>query len=137
MKWSGKRTILPRTRAARAQKTFPSARRARYVCPSVAMPNPINIQLIGPEVAIAWDDGVETYFQGEDLRAASPSAENVGERDILGNQYGGDGPKKFPGVTVLGWEQVGNYALRFDFSDRHRTGLFSYDYLRHLAEQHR
>lgn len=97
------------------------------------MPNPTNIQLIGPEVAIAWDDGVETYFLGEDLRAASPSAENIGERDILGNQYGGDGPKRFPGVTVLGWEVVGNYAIRFDFSDRHRTGLFSYDYLRHLA----
>lgn len=100
------------------------------------MPHPVNIQLIGPEIAIAWDDGMETYFLGEDLRAASPSAENIGERDILGNQYGGDGPKKFPGVTVLGWEIVGNYAIRFDFSDRHRTGLFSYDYLRDLASRH-
>ena len=101
------------------------------------MPTPVNIQLIGPEVAIAWDDGVETYFTGEELRAASPSAENIGEHDILGNKYGGDGPRRFPGVTVLGWEQVGNYALRFDFSDRHRTGLFSYAYLRELAERHR
>ena len=60
-------------------------------------------------------------------------AENVGERDVLGNQYGGDGPKTFPGVTVLGWEQVGNYALRFDFSDGHRTGLYHYDFLRRLG----
>ena len=104
--------------------------------PPYAMPHPVNIQLIGPEIAIAWDDGMETYFLGEDLRAASPSAENIGERDILGNQYGGDGPKRFPGVTVLGWEIVGNYAIRFDFSDRHRTGLFSYDYLRDLASRH-
>ena len=101
------------------------------------MPAPLNIQIIGPEVAIAWDDGVETYFLGEDLRAASPSAENIGEHDILGNKYGGDGPKRFPGVTVLNWEKVGNYALRFDFSDRHRTGLFSYELLRQLAERHR
>ena len=28
---------------------------------------------------------------------------------------------------------VGNYALRFDFSDGHRTVLYSYDYLRKLA----
>jgi DUF971 family protein len=97
------------------------------------MPAPTNIQLIGHEVAIAWDDGRETYFTGETLRAASPSAENVGEHDILGNKYGGDGPTRFPGVTVLGWEQVGNYAIRFDFSDRHRTGLYSYEYLRELA----
>lgn len=97
------------------------------------MATPTNIQLIGSELAIAWDDGSESYFRGEDLRAASPSAENIGERDILGNQYGGDGPKRFPGVTVLGWEIVGNYAIRLDFSDRHRTGLFSYAYLRELA----
>src|SRR5688500_10573829 len=94
---------------------------------------PNNIQLIGNEVAILWDDGVESYFDFERLRAASPSAETQGERDILGVQYGGNGPRKFPGVTVVGWEQVGNYALRFDFSDGHRTGLYSFDYLRKLG----
>lgn len=95
---------------------------------------PRDIQIIGLEVAIAWDDGRESYFTSEQLRAASPSAANIGERDIMGNQYGGDGPKKFPGVQVLGWERVGNYALRFDFSDGHRTGLYSFDYLRKLAD---
>ncbi|MDO8630691.1 MAG: DUF971 domain-containing protein, partial [Phycisphaerales bacterium] len=94
---------------------------------------PVNLQLIGQEVAIAWDDGTESYFTFERLRAASPSAANIGERDVLGNQYGGDGPKRFPGVTVLGWERVGNYAIRFDFSDGHRTGLYSFDYLRALG----
>ena len=94
---------------------------------------PANIQLIGQEVAIVWADGTESYFAFERLRAASPSAETQGERDIFGQQYGGHGPKKFPDVQVLGWEQVGNYALRFDFSDGHRTGLYSFDYLRTLA----
>jgi DUF971 family protein len=99
------------------------------------MHTPTNIQLIGQEVAIAWDDGTESYFNAEKLRAASPSAANVGERDILGVRHGGDGPKSFPGVQVLGWERVGNYALRFDFSDGHRTGLYSFEYLRQLAAQ--
>jgi DUF971 family protein len=94
---------------------------------------PTNIQIIGREVAIAWSDGAETYHGFEALRAASPSAANLGERDILGNQYGGNGPKSFPGVEVLGWEIVGNYALRFMFSDGHGTGLYSYDYLRKIA----
>lgn len=94
---------------------------------------PTNIQLIGNEVAILWSDGAETYFEFEKLRAASPSAETAGERDIFGNQYGGHGPKKFPGVTVVSWEQIGNYAIRFDFSDGHHTGLYAYDYLRKLA----
>lgn len=94
---------------------------------------PTNIQIIGREVAIAWSDGTETYYDFEKLRAASPSAANLGERDILGNQYGGNGPKSFPGIEVLGWEIVGNYALRFMFSDGHGTGLYSYDYLRKLT----
>lgn len=95
---------------------------------------PANIQLVGDQLAIAWSDGRESYFSGEQLRAASPSAENKGERDIFGQQYGGRGPSAFPGVSIVGWEQVGNYALRFDFSDGHRTGLYSYDYLRGLAD---
>lgn len=109
---------------------------SRDTLPLRQVKTPANIQLIGNEVAIVWEDGAESYFPMEDLRAASPSAQNIGERDILGNQYGGDGPKKFPGVTVLGWEIVGNYAIRFDFSDGHKTGLYSYDFLRQLAERH-
>lgn len=97
-------------------------------------PIPVNVQVVGSEVAVAWSDGAETYFPSELLRAASPSAETQGERDIFGQQYGGHPPKKFPGVTVVGWEPVGNYALRFDFSDGHHTGLYSFPYLRHLAK---
>jgi DUF971 family protein len=95
---------------------------------------PANIQIIGSEVAIVWDDGVESYFTAEKLRAASPSAETRGERDIFGQQYGGDSSRTFAGVEVLGWAKIGNYAIQFSFSDGHRTGLYSYDYLRKLAE---
>ncbi len=97
---------------------------------------PQNIQLIGDEVAIAWDDGTESYFTGSELRAASPSAETRGEKDIFGNQYGGGEKKDFTGVRVLSFEHVGNYALRFDFSDGHRTGLYGYELLAALATRH-
>lgn len=97
------------------------------------MKTPREVQLIGKEVAISWSDGAETYFPADQLRAASPSAETRGEKDIFGRQYGGDEPRNHAGVTVLRWEKVGNYALRFDFSDGHRTGLYSYDYLLELA----
>lgn len=100
------------------------------------MKTPQNIQLIGNEVAIVWSDGAETYLNGPQLRAASPSAETRGEKDIFGNQYGGHEKKDFSKVEVVGWEQVGNYAIRFDFSDGHRTGLYSYELLRELAARH-
>lgn len=97
------------------------------------MPHPERIELIGSEVAIAWSDGRETYHHSEKLRAASPSAENTGERDLLGRQIGGhQGPREFPGVTVTGWRIVGGYAIQFDFSDGHNTGLYHFDYLRSL-----
>ena len=94
---------------------------------------PTNIQIIGSEVAIVWDDGVESYYPAEKLRAASPSAETQGERDIFGTQYGGGGSRNFSGVEVLDWARIGNYAIQFIFSDGHRTGLYSYDYLRKLG----
>ena len=97
------------------------------------MLNPSNIQIVGNEIAILWNDGQESYFRFDELRAASPSAENQGERDILGVKHGGhDGTMRFEGVLVLSWEQIGNYAIRFDFSDGHRSGLYSYEYLRNL-----
>jgi len=99
----------------------------------IALKTPQNIQLIGHEVAIAWSDGAETYFPMNKLRAASPSAEQRGEKDIFGQRQGGTDQKDFPGVIVLGWERVGNYAIRFDFSDGHNSGLYSYELLLDLA----
>ena len=96
---------------------------------------PAHIELVGNEVAIRWSDGVESYFTGEFLRAASPSAENTGERDVLGWQIGGDPRTSFPGVTVVRWERIGNYAICFEFSDGHRTGLYTYEYLRRLHDR--
>ncbi len=99
------------------------------------IPPPKDLQLIGKEVALLWPDGTEDYFDPEFLRAHSPSAENIGEKDIFGKQYGGDGPRQFPGVLVEGWHFQGNYAVCFHFSDGHRTGLYSWKYLRHLADE--
>lgn len=98
------------------------------------MPSPTDVQLIGSEVAIRWDDGQESFITFATLRAASPSAEVKGERDIFGHQYGGEVPRDYRGVEVTGWERVGNYAIRFDFSDGHRTGLYGYELLRKLGE---
>ena len=96
---------------------------------------PTDVKLIGSEVALRWPDGREDYHLMEVLRAASPSAENVGESDLFGRIHGADPRTEFPGVEVLRFEFVGNYAIRFIFSDGHQTGLFSYSYLRELAER--
>ncbi|MCH6256650.1 DUF971 domain-containing protein [Puniceicoccaceae bacterium K14] len=93
------------------------------------MERPKEIHAIGDEIAIIWESGTESYIRQSDLRAASPSAETAGERDIFGTQYGGEFKKNYSSVTVKNWEFVGSYAMRFEFSDGHRTGLYSFDYL--------
>ena len=45
---------------------------------------PEHLEVIGDLLAIRWSDGSEDYLPVERLRAASPSAENTGERDLLG-----------------------------------------------------
>ncbi len=100
----------------------------------MTMQTPTDIQLIGTEVALRWADGHESFISFATLRAASPSAEVKGERDIFGHQYGGELPKNFVGIEVTGWERIGNYAIRFEFSDGHRTGLYSYELLRQLGD---
>jgi DUF971 family protein len=99
------------------------------------MLTPEDIQRIGREIAVRWSDGSEDFYPMELLRAASPSAENRGERDLLGKLIGGgQGPREFPGVEVVGWQGVGGYAVQFQFSDGHATGIYSFDYLKSLGD---
>jgi DUF971 family protein len=97
------------------------------------MTRPSTIAAIGNEIAIVWEDGTETYISMDKLRAASPSAENTGERDLLGKVYGGTNQTDFSGVTVRTWRMMGGYAVQFDFSDGHCTGIYPFDYLRTLG----
>ena len=99
------------------------------------MEKPEDIQFVGNEVAIRWADGIEDFVPMDKLRALSPSAETQGERDLLGNLIGGGEPgRDFSGVTVTGFAPVGGYAIQFNFSDGHRTGIYSFDYLRKIGK---
>lgn len=99
------------------------------------MQTPEDIQLVGNFVAIRWSDQREDYLPMDKLRALSPSAENVGESDLFGRVHGADPRTQFPGITATSWDPVGQYAVRFTFSDGHNTGLYSFDYLRRIGEQ--
>lgn len=97
------------------------------------MITPERLEVIGSELAIRWSDASEDYITCERLRAGSPSAETTGERDLLGKKYGGTDQKHYPGVMVRGWRVIGGYAIQFDFTDGHNTGLYSFEYLKALC----
>lgn len=82
-------------------------------------------------LAIAFDDGWSGEIPYELLRVESPSAETRGHG-------GGDRPAPPAhkrSVVVKGADPVGRYAVRIRFDDGHDTGLYTWAYLRELAEQ--
>ena len=38
-----------------------------------------------------------------------------------------------PALTMLGAEPVGHYAIRIDWSDGHKTGIYSYEHFRRIC----
>jgi DUF971 family protein len=92
-----------------------------------------NIQVIGNELAIQWNDGTETYFQLEMLRRACPCALCGGEPDVLGNISRPNVIYTDSSFELIGWELIGGYAFQPRWGDGHSTGLYSFQYLRRLA----
>lgn len=95
---------------------------------------PLDIQHIGSELAIRWDDGGESFISLESLRRACPCAGCKGEVDILGNLY--KNPEK--ALTAKAFElvkltSVGGYGIQPVWADGHNTGIYSFDYLRRMA----
>lgn len=90
---------------------------------------------IGPSedelrLRIRWKDGHVSEYEPLMLRLRCPCARCVDEmsgRPLL------DTSKVDPGVYPFSIEHVGRYALRFEWSDGHATGIYPYDMLRRIC----
>jgi DUF971 family protein len=78
---------------------------------------------------ITFSDVQEYSLPAEFLRVHSPSAEVRGHGE--GNETLQYGKRN---ITIASLEQAGNYALQIIFSDGHDSGIYSWEYLRKLAE---
>ena len=96
-----------------------SEARPRYVGPS---PD-------GDLLRIEWQDGSASEFQPRYLRLSCPCAgcvEEMTHRPLLD-------PARVPmDVHPLAIRYVGDYAIRFDWSDGHATGIYPWSYLREI-----
>ena len=93
---------------------------------------PVELRVISKDktLEIDFDDGKSFVLPAELLRVESPSAEVRG--------HGAGQKKTIPGrrhVGIMEVEPVGNYAIRIKFDDLHDTGIYSWNYLRHLGER--
>lgn len=97
--------------------------------PVLPRPTDIRLHQVSRLLEVTFDDETHANFSCEFLRVHSPSAEVRGHgpgQEVL--QTGKED------ITITGIEQVGNYAIKLIFSDGHDTGLYSWDYLYHLAK---
>jgi DUF971 family protein len=92
------------------------------------------------QLTIEWQDGHRSVYPISLLRAKCPCAacrlERVAQEEkkaklslrVLSSNYSGP-------TTVVSAELVGNYALRLEWSDKHSSGIYSFDYLRGIDPQ--
>jgi DUF971 family protein len=93
-----------------------------------------NAQLIGNELALAWNDETESYFALEFLRRACPCAACGGEPDVIGNVSRPRVNYTEKSFQLIGFDRVGGYALQPHWADGHSSGIYSFTYLRRLAQ---
>ncbi|MGH9474694.1 MAG: DUF971 domain-containing protein [Terriglobales bacterium] len=98
-------------------------------------------------VTIVWSDELTSHYSIPALRAACPCAtctdlHGTGDHStaVAPPPPADRGAVLLPiykptGATLHGVKPVGRYALQFDFSDGHKTGIFTWEYLRELASE--
>lgn len=95
----------------------------------------LDIQQIGEELAVKWDDGSESFIPLEKLRRCCPCAGCKGEVDIMGNLYKNpDRPLSPAAFRLVRIERVGGYAIQPTWADGHESGIFAFDYLRRIGD---
>ena len=93
-------------------------------------PTPTEIKLHQKSrvLEVSFSDGSRFELPYEFLRVYSPSAEVRGHGP--GQEVLQSGKKD---VDILSLEPVGSYAVQPHFSDRHSTGIYSWEYLYDLG----
>ncbi|MBA2586061.1 MAG: DUF971 domain-containing protein [Chthoniobacterales bacterium] len=92
-----------------------------------------DIQQIGGELAVKWDDGTESFLPLEFLRRACPCALCGGEPDVMGNLLRPQVSYTDASFVLTRFDLVGGYALQIHWGDSHSTGLYSFQYLKRIA----
>ena len=96
-------------------------------------PADLKVKLAEQKLFVDWKDGKHSEYLLAQLRRICPCATCRTQRE-----QESDNPLKIlksdpTGVRVVSARLVGNYAIQFDWSDGHNTGIFDFRFLRSLA----
>jgi DUF971 family protein len=100
----------------------------------------------GAGVDITWSDGHSSHFEFAYLREQCPCAtcDDARKKNAAAPVSVGAAPGALPGMgpelpmfkpalKARAAHTVGTYAIRFDFTDGHATGIYSFEYLREIC----
>lgn len=95
-----------------------------------AAPRALTVHSRSRVLEVEFADGITARLPFELLRVYSPSAE------VTQHRPGGEGILQVgkEDVAITAVEPVGHYAVRIRFDDGHHTGIYSWKYLRELAD---
>ncbi|MHC4392374.1 MAG: DUF971 domain-containing protein [Planctomycetota bacterium] len=90
------------------------------------------------ELLVLWADGLASVYDPVRLRRLCPCADcrdlrqkaKERPRNVLGMARG-PAPEE---VAAVSWAKVGNYAIALRWQDGHDTGIYTFRFLRQLAE---
>ena len=94
----------------------------------------------GAGVDVVWSDGHRSHYDFPFLREECPCATCNDQRakkksaPVPSAGAGSVLPIYRPKITARAAKPLGNYALQFDFSDGHSSGIYSYDHLRTICQ---
>ena len=96
-------------------------------------PKDLKVKIAEQRLLIEWKDGRRSEFPLAQLRRVCPCATCRTEREQQGSN-----PLRIlkadpTGVRVTSARLVGSYAIQFDWSDGHNTGIFDFRFLRSLG----
>ena len=86
-------------------------------------------------VIVKWQNKQESVFSFLSLRKLCPCAFCSGEKDVFGNTYVGNSQKIDKDIKIIKYSLIGNYGVRFFFSDNHSDGIYTFDFLKKLDEK--
>lgn len=97
------------------------------------IPKDLKVKTAEQQLVIEWKDGKRSEYALAQLRRQCPCATCRTEREQQRSNPLQILKSDPTGVRVTTARLVGNYAIQFDWSDGHNTGIFEFRFLRSLS----
>ena len=94
-------------------------------------PVEIRVRRASRRLEVDFEGGLKFSYPAEYLRVESPSAEVQGHSPAERVTVPG---KRDVGISAV--DPIGHYAIRIHFDDGHDTGIFTWEYLLQLGQEH-